>query len=126
MIKQTTFALTLAVLATTAAHAAEVGTAVKATVSAGSDKVSEAVESVKGSVNDNMAESNAESAKEALNKGDYSAAAVDAKAAAEHKSKALDAKAKARMHSNNAAKNMDKADAALNADANVSASVKTK
>lgn len=125
-MKHSTLALGLAMLAATAANAVEVGTAAKATVSAGSDKVSEAIENVKGTVQTNMAESNAKSAQEALAKGDYTAAAQDAADTANHKAKAVDAKAKAKVHGKNASHNMDKASAALNADADVSASVRTR
>ena len=101
--------------------AAEVGTAISATASAGVDKAAEGYNTAKGAVEDHMATSNAESTKTDIKNGDVSAAATDAADAAKHKAAAVDAKAKASAHKSAAHKKMVKAKAAMKSDAEVSA-----
>ena len=104
--------------------AAEVGTAISATASAGVDKAAQGYQATKGAVEETLAKSNANSAKAEIKSGDASNAAVDASDAAKHKASAMEAEGKAKMHKTAAHKKMVKAKAAIHADADVSATTK--
>lgn len=92
---------------------AGIGTAVTKTGSAAYEKSAQGVNAVKGSYHQNMADSNAEAAKENLAKGDLNDAATDAKDAAEHQAMAADAKGKAAVNKDKASKDWATAKAAV-------------
>lgn len=91
-----------------------VGAAISNTAGAAYQKSAQGVNAVKGTYHQNMAEMNAEAAKENLAKGDLQGAATDAKDAAEHQSMAMDAKAKADASKQKASKDWSKAKSAVN------------
>ncbi len=87
--------------------------AVSNTAGAVMEKSTQGINAVKGTYHENMAETNANAAKNNLMKGDLNDAATDAKDAAEHQSMAIEAKAKAADANSKASKDWAKAKAAV-------------